>query len=205
MIRAIAFDWGGIFTEGTFDGSAVRNLAALAHTTTDEIGATYFPLMEQFEAGAYDFDAFTAAFLARSGLDVDPGVFRKTFLGSVRERTAMFDILRGIPPTYTVGMLSNNVPVLCDRVRDDARMARVECFVFSNEIGVRKPDRAAFAALTDALGVQPHQTAFVDDSPANIEAARELGFDGILLDTFDAFLIRWRERFPDLAPAARPS
>lgn len=205
MIRAIAFDWGGIFTEGTFDSSAVRNLAALAHTTPDEIGATYFPLMEDFEAGAFDFDAFTAKFLERSGLDLDPGAFRKTFLGSVRERTAMFAVLGSIPAEYTVGMLSNNVPVLCDRVRDDARMARIEHFVFSNEIGVRKPDPAAFAALTDALGVPPEATSFIDDNEANIEAANDLGFDGILLDTFPGFVDRWRERFPELAADLRTS
>ena len=205
MIRAIAFDWGGIFTEGTFDSSAVRNLAALAHTTTDDIAAVYFPLMEEFEAGAFDFDAFTAAFLDRSVVDVDAGLFRKTFLGSVRERTAMFTVLDAIPPTYEVGMLSNNVPVLCDRVRDDRRFGRIEHFVFSNEIRVRKPDPAAFEALTQAVGVAPEETAFIDDNQANIDAARALGFDGVLLDTFEGFLQRWRKHFPAIAvDAAAP-
>lgn len=198
-IRAIAFDWGGVFTEGTFDSSAVRNLAALAHVPEDEIAATYFPLMERFEAGAFDFDTFHRLFVDRSGLDLDPGPFRKTFLGSVRERAAMFRILDGIPRGITVGMLSNNVPVLCDRVRDDARMARVEHFVFSNEIGVRKPDAAAYRALSSALGVPAAATAFVDDNPTNIACANELGFTGILLDSFPAFLERWRTHFPHLA------
>lgn len=205
MIRAIAFDWGGVFTEGTFDSSAVRNLAALAHTTPEALGATYFPLMEDFEAGAFDFDGFAAKFLARSGLDLDPGAVRKTFLSSVRERTAMFAVLGSIPAAYTVGMLSNNVPVLCDRVRDDTRMARVEHFVFSNEIGVRKPDPAAFEALTEALGVPPEATSFIDDNEANIAAANDLGFDGILLDTFPGFVDRWRARFPELAADLRTS
>ena len=205
MIRAIAFDWGGIFTKGTFDSSAVRNLAALGHTTSEEIAATYFPLMEEFEAGASSFDAFAATFLQRSGLDVDAGLFRKTFLGSVRERSAMFAVLDAIPSSYVVGMLSNNVPVLCDRVRDDRRFGRIEHFVFSNEIGVRKPDPAAFDALTRALGVPPEETAFVDDNQGNVDAARALGFDGILLDTFEGFLERWRQRFPDIAvDAAAP-
>ena len=203
MIRAIAFDWGGIFTEGTFDSSAVRNLAELADTSVDEIGATYFPLMEEFEVGAFDLEGFVARFREASGLDIDEDAFRTTFLGSVRERTAMFAVLGSIPPAYTVGMLSNNVPVLCDRVRDDKRMARIETFVFSNEIGVRKPDPDAFAALTTALGVPPRETVFVDDSEANIEAANDLGFDGILLDTFEGFLARWRTRFPELAADLR--
>lgn len=199
MIRAIAFDWGGIFTEGTFDSSAVMNLADVAGVSAAEIGETYFPLMEEFEVGAFDFDAFHRKFVRMSGLDIDADVFRETFLGSVRERTAMFAILGSIPATYTVGMLSNNVPVLCDRVREDPRMARIEHFVFSNEIGVRKPDPAAFAALTHAIGVPAQATAFIDDNEDNIAAARDLGYDGILLDTFEGFMARWRQRFPELA------
>lgn len=199
MIRAIAFDWGGIFTEGTFDSSAVRSLASRTGRTDDEIGRVYFPLMEEFEAGAFGFDAFTERFLARTDLPLDPDEFRATFLGAVRERTAMYAILGSIPSDYTVGMLSNNVPVLCDRVRSDARMARIEHFVFSNEIGVRKPATEAFESLTGALGVPPEATVFVDDNEANCAAAEALGFDPILLDTFEGFLSRWRERFPELA------
>lgn len=198
MIRAIAFDWGGIFTEGTFDSSAVANLATLLNVDRDEVSATYFPLMEAFEAGAFDFDGFVQRFAERSGLDFEAGTFRKTFLGSVRERPAMFAVLGAVPERYTVGMLSNNVPVLCDRVRDDTRMERVERFVFSNEIGVRKPDPAAFAALSEALGVAPDATVFVDDNADNIAACNALGFRGILLDTFDGFLARWREALPDV-------
>ena len=197
-IQAIAFDWGGIFTEGTFDSSAVKNLAALCRVSEKEIAATYFPVMEEFEAGAFDFDGFYKHFTTRSGLTPDEGVFRKTFLGSVREREAMFEVLAGIPSTYRVGVLSNNVPVLCDRVRDDARMSRVEHFVFSNEIGVRKPAKQAFEKLTEALGVPEDATVFVDDNRDNIEACERLGYQGVLLTTFESFARAWRRLLPDL-------
>ena len=200
MIRAIAFDWGGIFTVGTFDSSAIRNLAALANAPVEAVAPTYLALMAELETGAFPFDEFHERFVARTGLRVDAGPFRKTFLGSVRERPEAFALLASLPDDLTVGMLSNNVEVLCDRVRDDPRMARIprERFVFSNEIGVRKPDPAAFAALTRALGVPPEETAFVDDSPANVEASRALGYHGLLLDTPEGFARRWRALLPEL-------
>ena len=199
-IQAIAFDWGGIFTVGTFDSSASRSLAALLGVPLERVEAVYYPLMEEFEAGAFDLDGFRARFARRIGLELDPAAFRETFLGSVRERPAMYGLLASIPERYTVGMLSNNVPVLCDLVRDDARMARIDRdrFVFSNEIRVRKPDPAAFEALTAALGVPPSATAFVDDNAANIEACEALGFTGLLLDTWEGFTERWRAVLPDL-------
>jgi FMN phosphatase YigB (HAD superfamily) len=198
MIQAIAFDWGGIFTEGTFDSSAVRNLAALCNTTPDIIGQTYFPLMEHFEAGEFDFDSYHQQFVERSGFTIDAGVFRKTFLGSVRERTAMFKVLNAVPERYKVGMLSNNVPILCDRVRDDGRFKRIDTFVFSNEIKVRKPEPRSFAELTKALGVPAEATVFIDDNIDNIAACEALGFQAIYLDTFANFLERWRKVVPDI-------
>jgi putative hydrolase of the HAD superfamily len=198
MIKAIAFDWGGIFTEHTFDSSAVRNLATLCNTTPEVIGQTYFPLMEHFEAGEFDFDSYHQQFVEKSGFTIDAGVFRKTFLGSVREREAMFDVLNAIPKAYQVGMLSNNVEILCDRVRDDPRFARVDEFVFSNEIRVRKPDARAFEALLVALETGAEATVFIDDNNDNIRACEAMGFKGLYLDTFENFLGRWQKLLPDI-------
>jgi FMN phosphatase YigB (HAD superfamily) len=198
LVRAIAFDWGGIFTDGTFDSSAVRNLSALFGVPESQVAETYFPLMERFEAGEFDIDVFHARFTARSGLNAEPDVFKRTFLGSVRERKAMYDLLATIPERYIVGMLSNNVPVLCDHVRNDPRMSRMDHFVFSNEIGVRKPEPEAFAHLTKALGVPPAETVFIDDNPDNIKACRELAYQGVLLETYAGFADQWEALLPDL-------
>ncbi len=197
-ITAIAFDWGGIFTENTFDSSAVRNLAAKTNVSEADVAKVYFPLMEHFEAGAFDFETFTERFLSESGISLGAPEFRNVFLGSVVDRQKMYDLLASIPERYTVGILSNNVAVLCDSVQDDPRTARVEHFVFSNEIKVRKPDPAAFAALTEALGRPPEETVFVDDNPDNIAACETLGYKGLLLETYDGFAAAWEKLLPDL-------
>ena len=197
-IDAIAFDWGGVFTEGTFDGRAVVALADLVGLAETTVAESYYPLMKDFEVGAFDLGEFTRRLQAELASDVDPAELQATFLGAARERPAMYAVLAGIPATYTVGMLSNNVPTLCDRVRSDPRMARVERFVFSNEIGVRKPDSAAFAALSEALGVAPEATLFIDDNADNIAACRALGFEGLLLDSAAGFARAWRAILPEL-------
>jgi putative hydrolase of the HAD superfamily len=201
-LRALAFDWGGVFTVGTFDGRAVEALAALLERPEDEVARAYYPLMERFEIGAFDLPGFHRRLNAHLGADVEEAAFRETFLGAPRERRAMFELLAGIPAAYTVGMLSNNVPELCDLVRSDARMARIERFVFSNEIGVRKPDARAFEALTEALGVPAAETVFVDDNATNVSACRALGFRGLLFDAPAHFAVRWRALPADLAQLA---
>jgi putative hydrolase of the HAD superfamily len=198
-VRGIAFDWGGVFTVGTFDGRAIERLAALYGLDPDAVRAPYLERMEAFEVGALDLPAFQAQLSRDLDREVDAAAFRTAFLDAPRERAATYALLAGIPAGYVVGMLSNNVPVLCDRVRDDARTARIERFVFSNEIGVRKPEPAAFAALERAMGLEPAAIVFVDDAPRNVEAARALGFQALLIDRPAAFAARWRAALPDLA------
>lgn len=198
MIRGIAFDWGGIFTVGTFDSDAVKNLAAIAAVDPQAVHRAYFPLLAEFETGAFDLGGFIDRFVEQTGSRVDEELLASTFLASGVERTEMFEILAGIPEQYTVGMLSNNVPALCDQVRNDLRMERIEKFVFSNEIGVRKPDPAAYQALQSAMGLPANETIFIDDNAANVAAASELGFRGILLDHMDSFRRQWNQLLPDL-------
>lgn len=197
--KAIAFDWGGVFTVGTFDSSAATNLAAATGTDAQTLEPIYLRLMADFEIGAFRLPGMYQRFCEATGTDLPFEEFRRVFLGSVVERPAMYDVLAAIPGDYRVGMLSNNVPELCDLVRDDPRMARADAFVFSNEIGVRKPAPAAFAALTQALGVPPQATVFVDDNQANIAACEALGFTGVLVDERRAFVERWESALPGLS------
>jgi 2-haloacid dehalogenase len=58
--------------------------------------------------------------------------------------------------------------------------------VVSGEVGVAKPDRAIFELAIRQCGLVPAETVFIDDVPANIEVARELGFDAILFTGAEA-------------------
>jgi putative hydrolase of the HAD superfamily len=198
-IKGIAFDWGGVFTVGTFDGRAIERLARLWDLPVATVRGPYLELMEHFEVGAFDLPTFQARLSAALDRDADETAFRTAFLDAPLERAATYALLPGIPDEYAVGMLSNNVPVLCDRVRDDARTGRIERFVFSNEIGVRKPDPTAYMALAEALQLAPHEIVFVDDAPRNVVAAQSLGFQALLLDAPVTFAARWRATLPDLA------
>lgn len=198
-LRGVAFDWGGVFTVGTFDGRAIARLARLFDLDEAVLRPAYLELMELFEIGGFDLPSFAERLSRSVGRVVDAGAFREAFLDAPLERPAMYALVAGVPEELAVGMLSNNVPVLCDRVRDDPRCARIERFVFSNEIGVRKPDAAAFMALAESLQLAPHEIVFVDDHPGNVAAARALGFEALLLDTPASFATRWRATLPALA------
>ena len=58
-------------------------------------------------------------------------------------------------------------------------LAWFEGIVISGEVGVNKPDRRIFEHLTSRFEIEPESAVFVDDSPANIDAAIALGFRAI--------------------------
>lgn len=55
--------------------------------------------------------------------------------------------------------------------------------VVSADIGIQKPEPAAFAALSEALGVPPEETAFVGDTPgSDVAGAVRAGMFAVWLD-----------------------
>jgi len=56
----------------------------------------------------------------------------------------------------------------------------LEDVVVSGREGVAKPDPRIFDLLATRHGVDPGRAVFVDDSPANVAAARAYGFDAVL-------------------------
>lgn len=59
--------------------------------------------------------------------------------------------------------------------------------VVSGAERVIKPDPRIFEILIERAGLTPSRTAFVDDSPRNVEAARRLGFHAHLFEGAEGF------------------
>ncbi|WP_169253665.1 HAD family phosphatase [Brevibacterium sp. 'Marine'] len=57
-------------------------------------------------------------------------------------------------------------------------ISELEDIVVSGRVGLVKPDPAIFELTRDRFGLDPARTVFVDDLPANVEAAESLGFIG---------------------------
>lgn len=178
--RHVAFDWGGVFTIGTFDGRSTANVAERSGVAVEEVRASYFRHVRQLEVGAWTLPQFWATVQAETGVQLPYADFEALYLGSIHDNAPMYATLAALPPGVRVGLLSNNYPVVSDHLRRDPRFGRFDALVFSNEIGHKKPAREAFARLEEAMEVSAAQVAFVDDVEENIDAAQAAGFHGLL-------------------------
>lgn len=75
-----------------------------------------------------------------------------------------------------IGVISNAPPSLRAPLTRLGITALVDHITLSSAVGVLKPDRAIYRHALDALGVEARRSVFADDLPANIDAARALGF-----------------------------
>ncbi len=178
--RHVAFDWGGVFTIGTFDGRSTQNVADRSGVDVERVRESYFRHVRQLEVGEWTLPQFWTVMGQETGITLPYTEFEALYLGSVHDNAPMYATLERLPPGVRVGLLSNNYPVVSDHLRRDPRFARFGALVFSNELRQKKPHPGAFAALEQAMGVPAAQTAFVDDVQENIDAARQAGFHGLL-------------------------
>jgi len=51
----------------------------------------------------------------------------------------------------------------------------------SSELGFRKPERAAFDAVSDTIEVAPRNILFFDDTLENVEGARRAALNAVLV------------------------
>jgi len=94
------------------------------------------------------------------------------------ELVACIDRLRA--SGLRVGLLSNFSTDLRAMAAQQDLLRRFDALAISGEIGVMKPDPAAYRAVLAMLGLDAPTCVFIDDVPANVAAAQALGMHGIV-------------------------
>jgi len=106
---------------------------------------------------------------------------------SVRDEAAI-DWARDVKKLgrYKIGMLSNVGNGLFAKFFDEAdQKAMFDEVVLSCQEGIAKPEVAIFELTAARLGVKPSECVMIDDTPLNIEAATNIGMQGIRFISLD--------------------
>jgi HAD superfamily hydrolase (TIGR01509 family) len=175
-ISAILFDLGGVLVN--WDGiEPLRNLTQGKLSRED---ARRFwlesPWVRRFEVGGCGPDEFAAGVVGELGLTVAPEVFLSEFESWDRgPLPGAFELLERLQRGCPLYCLSNNNEI---HWRKPALQGLLKFFTrtfVSFEIGVMKPDLAAFAYVLERVPERPGQILFLDDNPECITAAEQGG------------------------------
>lgn len=191
--KNIIFDLGGVLLNIDFKltSNAFKNLGV---THFDEMFTQHFsnPLFELLETGKIDEAAFYEAFRKEAGLP----------LTDVQIQTAWNALLLDFPPEriewlekiasrYRIFLFSNTNQIHYDCfIRNFSNSFDGKHFndffekaYYSQFLGFRKPYPDSFQAIVKEQEILPAETLFIDDTYKNIEAANQLGFQTIHLQS----------------------
>ena len=81
-----------------------------------------------------------------------------------------------------LGLLSNFSADLRAMLAQQDLLRRFDALAISAEIGIMKPDAAAYRLILAMMQMEAHTCVFIDDIPANVEAAQAIGLHGIVFE-----------------------
>ncbi|MQB01611.1 MAG: HAD-IA family hydrolase [Actinobacteria bacterium] len=188
-IRALVVDYGGVLTTPLQD-AMVAFVTDIGLELQDFIRIALAPyaggedsLITDFETGRISEKEFSTAFALRlgdlTGKEIDPENLVARMFGGVRLEESMLEaVARVRAGGFKTALLSNSWGL---DLYPKHRFAQLfDAVVISGEVGLRKPDRAIFDLLLEKLQVEPEACLFVDDHPAHLHAAAELGINTLL-------------------------
>ncbi len=204
-IRAVISDFGGVLTTPLLDGFLaverasgvpVAAFAAALAAVAARDGVNPLYELECARISEREFLAAVGAELgSQLGREVSMSEFAATWFGGLRVNEQLLERLRPLRSAgYRLAICTNNVREWEPIWR--AMLPVQETFdvvVDSSAIGIRKPDREIYELTLERLEVTAPEAVFIDDVPANCEAARELGMRAIHFQTNDQTLAELEE------------
>jgi len=187
-IRAVLWDFGGVILDSPFDGFARYEQAAglppgfLRSLNANNPDANAWARMERNEVSLKEFGVLYEAEAEEAGQRIDAQAVLAALSG--QPRPAVVEAVRRCAERLPTGLLTNNFTVK-DAAMSGGRpdleevLSLFHVIVESSKVGVRKPDPRIYELATEALGVPPAETVFLDDLGINLKPARAMGMTTI--------------------------
>lgn len=186
-IRALLFDLGGVLlrTEDREPRAAWEHRLGLQPGALER-AVFDNPVSVQSSLGRAETEAVWAEAARRLGLSPqDADRLREDFFAGDRMDQSLMTFIRSQRPLRKTGLISN---IWKDGRRWlEDRWHALDAFdviIASAEVGLMKPDPGIYRLALERLGVHASEAVFVDDMPANVDAARAVGMHALrFLDT----------------------
>ncbi len=184
-IKALLFDLGGVVITIDFNNvfSAWAQASGIAADNIKKrfrMDAAY----NQFERGEITFETYAEHLRATIGFDLDNTTllagWNTLFTGTV---TDVPEMIQRASQKITIHAFSNTNaahhagwgPRFADVLKP------MHTIICSYQLGLRKPEAAAFQAVANRIQVRLEDMLFFDDTQENIDAAQALGIESVLV------------------------
>jgi putative hydrolase of the HAD superfamily len=177
IMKTVIFDLGRVLID--YDGQAtLQAVQALTKLSFAELRAVSKAIEDPFGLGQIDGQAFYALLQDKGGVTAPYAAVVAAFCSQQarNERGLAYATACQLRPDVQVGIVSNtnilHAQWLFAHVPEFDHFPAV---LLSHEVGLLKPDKAIYNLALDQLGVAAEKAFFIDDLPANLKGARQVG------------------------------
>ena len=192
QIDTIIFDFGGVLFDIDYH-APVREFIKLGAQNFEDLYSkkAQSSLFDQLEKGEVSEEEFFLNLGRDLKMDVAFAQMTQAWnsiLIGMKPQRALW--LKEIQKNYRTFILSNTNAIhvaafeqmIEKNIGIQAFKSGFEEVYYSNEIGMRKPDKEAFDFVVEQNALDPSKTLFIDDSIQHVEGARRAGLQAFHLD-----------------------
>lgn len=184
-LRAVVFDFGMVLT-GAPDAQAHAQLVRITGLDAERFESFYWTDRHAYDEGKLTGLGFWHKLVRDAGLNLPESAIEELNRWDARMWTtfdpAMLAWQQQVKESgYLTAILSNMGDSVLESIeREFQWLKNFDTLVWSFQLGVAKPDPAIYRHTLKQLGTDAAETLFIDDKPANVEAARALGMEALV-------------------------
>lgn len=176
--RIVIFDLGEVLVTPT---GLNDELAARVASDPETFKTLYWRRRLEYDLGLEATDYWTDILEGLGIVATSSAIEDLVRIDSVAWTTIRPDAARLLEHVHSAGMrigiLSNSTIEMAHAARRAAWSRWVDDWFLSAEIGLAKPDPAIYRYVTETVGLPANRIAYIEDSPASIDAARAAGWN----------------------------
>lgn len=183
MIKAIVFDWGGVLIDYPVSAS-ILYCAGVLNVDKKLFEQTFKQFVTAFQKGEITEDYLWDNICKILGIQkpTTPSLCREAFHNAYIPKKEMFRLATNLKNNgYKIGFLSNTeFPMM--KYFKKQHYDVFDVTVFSCVEGIMKPEKRIYEILLERLGVEAYEAVLIDDIKEYINAAQDIGMNGILFE-----------------------
>ena len=183
--EALLFDLGGVLVDIDF-GRALSAWAPYSTLSPTELRKSFTHDLQyerhergEIEAAEYFGHLANTLQLTASPEQIERG-WNAIFVGEILQTRMLVETMRGILPCYAFTNTNASHMATTSNLFPSVVGAFHRIFA-SHELGLRKPERAAFERICLLTGTPAASIVFFDDLPENVQAAADAGLQVVLV------------------------
>lgn len=180
MIKAIIFDCFGVLASEGW-----RPFRQAHFDSTPDRAETARSIIRQSTEGLIAHEEFLRQIAALAGVSFEEA--KKEIENNIPNHDLLAFIMNELSE-YKIGLLSNVSNNRLSEFLTEEEVKRFDAICLSYEIGVAKPDKAAYVFVAEKLGVNPAECVFVDDKQSYCDGAKAAGMNAILFENTVQFI-----------------